>query len=132
MLILIIAYLSILLIASLVVPGWAGALTNIVLFISFSIAIYSVVQKQIKLFREKSTSRVKLAWNVLFEIMGVLLAMVLAGLLGRTIAQIGTAQINNELTKLIAGIVMALLAGMAIGTLVTRTWGRLIKTSPAS
>ena len=129
MLILIIAYLSILLIGSLVVPGWAGALTNIVLFISFSIAIYSVVQKQIKLFREKSTSRVKLAWNVLFEIMGVLLAMVLAGLLGRTIAQIGTAQINNELTKLIAGIVMALLAGMAIGTLVTRTWGRLLKTS---
>ena len=132
MLILIIAYLSILLIALLVVPGWAGALTSIVLFISFSIAIYSVVQKQIRLFREKSTSRVKLAWNVLFEIMGVLLAMVLAGLLGRTIAQIGTAQINNELTKLIAGIVMALLAGMAIGTLVTRTWGRLIKTSPAS
>ena len=132
MLILITAFLSILLIASLVVPGWAGALTSIVLFISFAIAIYSVVQKQIKLYREKPTSRVKLAWNVLFEIMGVLLAMVLAGLLGRTIAQIGTAQINNELTKLIAGVVMALLAGMGIGTLVTRTWGRLMKTSPAS
>ena len=130
MLILIIAFLSILLIASLVVPGWAGALTSIVLFISFAIAIYSVVQKQIKLYREKSTSRVKLAWNVLFEIMGVLLAMVLAGLLGRTIAQIGTAHINNELTKLIAGTLMALLAGMGIGTLATRTWGRLIKTSP--
>jgi hypothetical protein len=132
MLILIIAYLSILLIVSLVVPGWAGTLTGIVLFISFAIAIYSVVQKQIKLYGEKPTSRVKLAWNVLFEIMGVLLAMVLAGLLGRTIAQIGTAHINNELTKLIAGIVMALLAGMAIGTLVTRTWGRLIKTSAES
>src|SRR5688572_6575517 len=128
MLILIIAYLSILLIASLVVPGWAGALTSIVLFISFAIAIYSVVQKQIKLYQEKPTSRVKLARNVLFEIIGVLLAMVLAGLLGRTIAQIGTDQINNELTKLIAGIVMALLAGMAIGTLVTRTWGKLVRT----
>ena len=132
MLILIIAYLSILLIASLVVPGWAGALTSILLFISFAVAIYSVVQKQIKLYREKPTSRVKLARNLLFEIMGVLLAMGLAGLLGRTIAQIGTAQINNELTKLIAGLVMALLAGMAIGTLVTRIWRRLIKTSPAS
>ena len=132
MLILIIAYLSILLIASLVLPGWVSVLTSIVLFISFAIAIYSVVQKQIKLYREKPTSRVKLAWNVLFEIMGVLLAMGLAGLLGRTIAQIGTAQINNEGTKLIAGIVIALLAGMAIGTFVTRTWGRLIKTSSAS
>jgi hypothetical protein len=50
---LIIAYLSILLIASLVVPGWAGALTSIALFISSAIAIFSAVQKQMQLFREK-------------------------------------------------------------------------------
>ena len=131
MLILILAYLSILLIASLLVPGWAGAITSIVLFISFAIAIFPVVQKQIKLYREKPMSRVKLARNVLFESMGILLAMVLAGLLGRYIAQIGTAQISNDLTKLIAGIMIALLAGMGVGVLVKRTWERLVKTSPA-
>jgi uncharacterized protein YacL len=132
MLILILAYLSILLIALLFAPGWAGAITSIVLFISFAIAIFFVVQKQRKLYREKPTSRIKLARNVLFESLGILLAMVLAGLLGRTIAQIGTAQIINDLTKLIAGIVIALLAGMGVGFLVKRTWGRLIKTSPES
>lgn len=132
MLILITAYLSILLIVSLLVPAWAGAITNIVLFISFAIAIFFVLQKQMKLYREKPTSRIKLARNVLFESMGVLLIMVLAGLLGRTIAQIGTAQISNDLTKLIAGIVMALLGGMGVGILVKRTWERLVQTSPSS
>jgi len=129
-LILILAYLPILLIALLLAPGWAGAIISIALFISFAIAIVPVVQKQIKLYREKPTSRVKLVRNVLFESMGVLLAMVLAGLLGRYIAQIGTAPISNDLTKLIAGIVIALLAGMGVGFLVKRTWGKLVKTSP--
>ena len=132
MLILILAYLPILLITLLFAPGWAGAITSIALIISFAIAIFFVVQKQMKLYREKPTSRIKLARNVLFESLGILLAMVLAGLLGRTIAQIGTAQISNDLTKLMAGIVIALLAGMGVGFLVKRTWGRLIKTSPES
>jgi uncharacterized protein YacL len=132
MLILILAYLPILLIALLFAPGWAGAITSIVLFISFAIAIFILVQKQTKLYREEPTSQVKLARNVLFEVMGVLLAMVLAGLLGRYIAQTGTAQISNDLTKLIAGIVIALLAGMGVGFLVKRTWGRLVKTSSES
>lgn len=128
----ILAYLSILLIALLFIPGWAGAIISIALFISFAIAIFSVVQKQMKLYQENPTSRVKLARNVLFESMGVLSVMVLAGLLGRTIAQIGTAQISNDLTKLIAGIVISLLAGIGIGILVKRIWGELVKTSLAS
>jgi len=132
MLILILAYLPILLIALLFAPGWAGAITSIVLFISFAIAIFFVVQKQMKLYREKPTGRLKLARNILFESMGVLFVMVLAGLLGRTIAQIGTAQISHDLTKLMAGIVIALLAGMGVGFLVKRTWERLVKTSPES
>ena len=130
--ILILAYLPILLIALLFAPGWAGAITSIVLFISFAIAIFFVVQKQMKLYRERPTSRIKLARKVLFESMGILLAMVLAGLLGRTISQIGTAQISNDLTKLIAGILIALLAGMSVGVLINYTWERLVKTSPES
>lgn len=130
--ILIIAYLSILLLVVLWAPAWAGAITSIVLIVSFAVALFSVLQKQMKEYREKPTSRVKLARNVLFESMGVLFVMVLAGLLGRTIAQIGTAQIGNDLTKLIAGIVIGLLAGMGVGFLVKRTWERLVKTSPES
>jgi len=132
MLILLIAYLSILVIALLLAPGWAGAIISIALFISFAIAIFFVLQKQMKLYREKPTSRVKLACNVLFESMGVLFVMALAGLLGRYIAQMGTGQISNDLTKLIVGIVIGLLAGMSVGFLVKRTWEQLVKTSPES
>src|SRR5688572_4175566 len=110
-------------------PTWVGTAVSIALFISSTIAIFSAVQKQMQLFREKPTSQFKLVLNVLLEIMGILLAMVLAGLLGRYIAQLGTAQISNDLTKLTAGIVIGLLAGMGIGILVTRTWGKLVKTS---
>ena len=113
-------------------PGWAGAAAVIALSISFAISIFLVVHKQMTLYKEKPTSRVRLALNVLFEITGVLLAMLLAGLLARYIAQMGIAQISNDLTKLIAGIVIGLLAGMGVGFLVKRTWGRLVKTSPAS
>ena len=132
MLILILAYLPLLLIALLFAPGWAGVITGLALIFSFAIAMFFVVQKQMKLYREKPTSRVKLARNVLFESMGIVFAMILAGLLGRTIALIGTAQISHDLTKLIAGIVIALLAGMGVGFLVKRTWGLWVKTSPES
>jgi len=110
-------------------PTLAGAAVSIALFVSSAIAIFSAVQKQMQLFREKPTSRLKLVLNVLLEIMGILLAMVLAGLLGRYIAQLGTAQISNDLTKMVAGIMIGLLAGMGVGILVTRTWGKLVKTS---
>ena len=131
------AYLPILLIALLLAmiflaPGWAGAIVSAALIISFAIAILPVVQKQMKLYREKHKSRHKLVLNVLLEIMGILLAMVLAGLLGRYIAQPGTAQISNDLTKMAAGIVIGLLAGMGMGILVTQTWGKLVKTSAES
>ncbi|MDQ3007524.1 MAG: hypothetical protein M3R47_19330 [Chloroflexota bacterium] len=113
-------------------PGWAGAAAGIALIISFAISTFLVVHKQMTLYKEKPTSRARLARNILFEITGVLLAILLAGLLGRYIAQIGTAQISHDLTRLIAGIVIGLLTGMGVGFLVKRTWGRLVKTSPAS
>ena len=49
-------------------PAWAGAAATLALLISSAIATFSVVQKQMKLYREKPTSWVKLARNVLFEI----------------------------------------------------------------
>ena len=110
------------------VPAWAGTALSIALITSSAIAIFSAVQKQIQLFREKPTGRFRLVLNVLLEIMGILLAMVLAGLLGRYIAQLGTAQISSHLTKMVAGIMISLLAGMGMGILVTRTWGKLVKT----
>ena len=131
------AYLPILLITLLLAmillaPGWAGIVVSIALFISFAIAVFSVFQNQMRLYREKHKSRHKLVLNVLLEIMGILLAMVLASLLGRYIAQLGIAQISNDLIKMVACILIGLLAGMGMGILVTQTWGKLVKTSAES
>ena len=111
------------------VPGWAGVTAGIVFSLSVAMTIFSVVQKQKNLFREKPTSGIKLVRNVLFEIIGILIAMVLAGLLGRYIAQVATQQISNDLIKFVVGIATGLLVGIGIGVVMQRISGRFIKTS---
>ncbi|MCC6298748.1 MAG: hypothetical protein IT314_05590 [Anaerolineales bacterium] len=68
--------------------------------------------------------------NVSVEILGILLAMALAGLLGRYLAQIAMEQIHEVSIKFIVGIMIGLLAGMGVGVLVKRTWIQLVKISP--
>jgi hypothetical protein len=111
------------------VPGWAGITAGIVFSLSVAMTIFSVVQKQKILQRENPTSGIKLARSILFETIGILIAMALAGLLGRYIAQIVTQQISNDLIKFTASIATGLLVGIGVGIVLERTWGRFIKTS---
>jgi uncharacterized membrane protein required for colicin V production len=67
--------------------------------------------------------------NVLIETAGLLLAMVLAGLLGRYIAQIATQQISNDQIRIAAGIATGLLVGIGVGVLMQRMSGLFMKTS---
>lgn len=98
------------------------------LLCSLAVGIVSIFKKHRQAYLESKTTRSVFARNVSIEILGILLAMVVAGLLGRYLAQITTAQIANEFTKLIAGIFIGLLAGTGIGILTTRTLGRILKT----
>ena len=127
-----IALILALFVAVFFAPGWAGVIVGIIFFLSLAMAIFFAVQKQTKLYREKHISRTNLALNFLYEIIGILLAMAFAGLLGRYIVEIATDQISNGSIKLLAGIIIGLLAGIGMGVLVTRTWGRLVKTSSES
>jgi uncharacterized membrane protein len=61
--------------------------------------------------------------------LGDLLAMVLAGLLGRFIAQIMTQQIGNDQIRIAAGIATGLLVGIGVGVVMHHIWGRFMKTS---
>ena len=97
------------------------------LFFSFIIASLTVVKKHRRSYLQGRISHRMFLHNTTLEIFGILLAMTLAGLFGRYAAQAATAQIGHELTKLIAGIAIALLAGTSAGLLVKRTWGRLTK-----
>jgi hypothetical protein len=63
------------------------------------------------------------------EITGILLAMSLAGWVGKPIAALATRQIGEGLVRVIAGILVGLLAGIGVGFLVRQTWGRLVRES---
>ena len=92
-------------------------------------AFASMIAKHREAYLQGKTSRVVFIHNVLFEIMGILVAMMLAGLLGRYIAEIVTQQISNDLIKFTAGIATGLLVGIGVGIVMQHIWGRLIKTS---
>ena len=109
--------------------GWVGAVVGILFCLTLAMAIFSILQKQKNLYRDKRISRTRLALNLLAEVMIILLGMILAGLLGRYFAEIATAHISNDLTKLIAGMVIGLLAGMGVGFLMKRLSGRLTNST---
>ena len=101
----------------------------ILILLSVAVAVSSILKKNKESYFQGWITHGVFVRNVLAETIGILLAMTLAGLLGRYIAQIATAQIPNELAKLVAGVLIGLLAGVGGGILVKRTWGQMLKTN---
>ena len=119
---------------SLLVLAWlfpaAGLKLGLVfLFFSLVTASICVLAKQNEAYRAGRLTRRAFIRNAVLEIVGILLAMVLAGFVGRALAVLATQNIEHALFKLIAGILVALLAGMATGSLVRGAWGRLVKNA---
>ena len=100
----------------------------ILLLFSVVRAIGSLVAKHREAYLQGKTTWVVFIRHVLFEIMGVLAAMTLAGFLGRYVAQIVTQQISNDLISFAAAIATGLLVGIGVGILLQSTWGRVVKT----
>ena len=109
---------------SFFMPGWAGVVGGALLCLILVVSMVSVLRNQTKLYREKRISRAKMAQNILFEIMGILLAMFLAALLGRYLVGIVTEGISDGLIKFLVGIIISLLTGMGVGFLMKRLWHR--------
>jgi hypothetical protein len=119
--------LLILLILAWLFPS-AGLLLGIIfLLLSFFIASSAVLGKHNEAYRQGRIRHTVFIRNAVLEITGILFAMVLAGLLGRYIAQIATQQMDNDLIRVIAGITIGLLVGIGIGFVVKQTWCRLVK-----
>ena len=110
-------------------PSYGLILTILFVLCGFVLASFPVVEKQRQLYLQGKISRKVYIRNILFDITGLLVALILAVLLGRYIAGIATEQIGNDLIKMIAGIMIGLLIGIAVGTMVKNTWKRLAKTS---
>ena len=107
-------------------PSTGLMLGIIFLLFSFVVASSAIFNKHREAYLQGKITRVIFMRNILVEIIGILLALILAGLCGPYIAKIATGQINNDLTRLIAAIIISLLAGMGIGVLVKRAWARFV------
>jgi MFS family permease len=126
--------ISVLLFLSLLICIWlfpSFGLIFTILFIlcGFVLASFPVIEKHRQAYLQGKISRGIYVRNILFDVAGILLTLILAALLGRYMAEIATRQIGNELTKLIAGILIGLLIGLAVGIFVKQAWGRLVKFS---
>ena len=108
--------------------GWAGVIVAALFCLTLVWAIFAVLREQRKQYRESRISRTQMIRSVLFQIVGILLAVALASLLGRWVAEFATQQMSNGLIKFIAGMITSLLAGMGVGFLVKQTWSRLAKS----
>lgn len=109
------------------IPVATPILAIAIVIFSLATAILTVFKKNRKAYLQGKITHGVFARNILVEILGILLAMTLAGLLGRYLAQLAIAKITNELIKLIASIVIGSLAGMGVGFAMKRTWGQLLK-----
>jgi hypothetical protein len=113
-------------------PSAGYFLGIIFLVFSFFIIGIVVIAKHREKYRGGKITRRVFIRTVSLEITGIWLAMILAGLLGKTIAQVATQHITHEITRLVAGIAIGMLVGVGMGLLVRQIWGRLVKTSPGS
>ncbi len=102
-----------------------------IIFLLFSLVTASIaaLEGHKKAYRAGRIARGVFIRNAFLEITGILLAMTLAGFLGRSIATMATQQIGNDLIRVIAGILVGLLAGIGVGFVVRQMWGRLVKVS---
>ena len=123
--------ISVFLLLTLLVLIWFFPSSGLILgmvFLSFSLVIAgsAVVEKHRKAYLHNKITHNIFIRNVVLETIGIVLAMTLAGLLGRYIAEIVTKQISNDLTKYVTGIATGLLVGIGIGIFIKQTWGRFV------
>lgn len=120
---------------TLLVLAWlfpsAGLMLGIIfLLFSFFIASFALLEKHRVAYRQGKIRRSVFIRNAVLEITGILFAMFLAGLLGRYIAEMATRQMDNDLIRIIAGILVGLLVGIGVGAFAKKTWGRFSKILP--
>ena len=127
-----IAIISLLLIVVLIVisllsPSTAGILGIVILLLGLVLTIITIIRRHRQAYLQGQISRIVYFRNVVFEITGVLLAMILAAWIGNRIALSATRQIDHTLTRFLAVILVGLLIGVIVGTLVKKTWNSLLK-----
>ena len=104
-------------------------ITLVIIFLLFGLvaSAYMIIKKNKEDFQQGKLSKGMAIRNSLLEITGILLAMVLAGRIGRPLAEMVTGPIGHEILRMIAGLVTGLLAGAVIGALVKGVSNRMVR-----
>jgi hypothetical protein len=96
--------------------------------LSFLFVSVAIARKQQGAYRLGRIGRGKFVRNTVLEITGAGLTMIAAGLLGRALAEMATAQMGDTLLRFAAGIAIGLFTGLAVGFVVSQTWGRMMRS----
>jgi hypothetical protein len=115
-----------LLVITFIFPSIGGILGIAFLLSGFLLAGIVIIQRHREAYLQGKISRRVYIRNACLEIAGILLAMLLAAWIGNLIAQIATRQIDHTLIRFIAGIIIGLLIGIGVGSVVKKTWNRLL------
>ena len=116
-----VSLILVLMLSAWLLPSAMPVLGIAIIVISLSIAFFSVFRKHRMAYRQGSLTRAAFLRNTFLDIFGILLAVVLAGLLGRYIIGMVARPISNNTARLIAAIIVGLLVGLGVGLFVNRT-----------
>ena len=90
------------------------------LFVSLALASLVVFVKNWESYRQAMLTRRGFVGHSIYDVFSILLAMVGAGLLANSIAQMMNVQLGSHIISIVAVIAVSLLAGMGIGILMRR------------
>ena len=129
--------IAVLLILSLLAAIWlntAAGLTLGFIFLLFVLAAtsYTIVGKNRKAYQQGKIPLSLSIRNTCLEISAILLAMLLAGLAGRSLSLLATGNAASQPVTLIAGIGIGILVGWAIGLFIRSASRRFIRSTTGS
>ena len=97
-------------------------------FFSFLVASAAILARHYDAYRNGKITRGVFVRKSIVEITGSGLIMLAAGLLGRYVAGIVAQPIDQDLIRVIAGLVVAVAVGVGVGLLAKKTLRRLVET----
>lgn len=103
-------------------PTIGGTLGILVLFLGFIINSYLLIKKHRKEYIQGRISRSIYRRKIILEITGILIAMVVASLIGRYTAEFAAKQITHTVAKFLIGIFVSFLAGLGVGFVIKKLW----------
>ena len=129
--------LSILLIFIMFITAWRIPLVGIALgliFISFGLSAtcYTIINKNRKAYQKGKFSLTICMRNTSIEILAIVFAMVIAGLIGHYLSLAITGNINSHPVRLLTGIGIGILVGWAVGLPIKLASARFIRASSGS